>query len=138
MNFLAAPTLAFGQTSGSGDEGSQEPSTKALHGGILPLRDFGGDLSSRANLLGDWGGLRTDLAKKGIRFRGWLTPNFQRVADGGSEDDTAFGASGDFWSALDFHRMGVIPGGLLTIPLASRFDRNVDQTQLPLHLWRVR
>jgi len=69
--FLAAPTLAFGQTSGSGAEGSEEPSTKALHGGILPLRDFGGDLSSRANLLGDWGGLRTDLAKKGIRFRGW-------------------------------------------------------------------
>ena len=86
--FLAAPTLAFGQTSGSGAEGSQEPSTKALHGGILPLRDFGGDLSSRANLLGDWGGLRTDLAKKGIRFRGWLTPNVQRVADGGSQDDT--------------------------------------------------
>ncbi len=60
--FLAAPTLAFGQTSVSGAEGSQAPSTKALHGGILPLRDFGGDLSSRANLLGDWGGLRSVLA----------------------------------------------------------------------------
>lgn len=117
---LAAPIAAFGQTSGSGAEGSEEPSTKALHGGILPPLDYGGDLSSRAFLLGDWGGLRTDLANKGIRFRGWLTPNLQRVTSGGAENDTAFGASGDFWAALDLHRMGVIPGGLLV--MRAEFD----------------
>ncbi len=119
--FLAAPTLAFGQTadSKSGEE-SQQHSTKELHGGILPPIDYGGDLPSRAFLLGDWGGLRTDLAKKGIRFRGWLTPNLQRVTSGGAQEDTAFGASGDFWSALDLHRMGVIPGGLLV--MRAEFD----------------
>ncbi len=122
--FLAAPTLAFGQTAGSGAEGSQEPSTKDLHGGILPPINYGGDLPSRDFLLGDWGGLRTDLANKGIRFRGWLTPSFQRVADGGTKDDTAFGASGDIWAAIDFHQMDVIPGGLLTM----RFEFDVGKS----------
>ena len=74
---LVAPTLAFGQTSGSGSEGSKEPSAKGPPAGILPLEDYSGDLFSRSHLLGDWGGLRTDLAKQGVRFRGWLTPNVQ-------------------------------------------------------------
>ena len=124
LTLFVVPAIAFGQTAGSGDEGSQEPSTKDLHGGILPPINYGGDLPSRDFLLGDWGGLRTDLANKGIRFRGWLTPNFQRVADGGTKDDTAFGASGDIWSAIDFHQMDVIPGGLLTM----RFEFDVGKS----------
>ncbi len=121
LTLFVVPAIALSQTAGSksGNE-SQQHSTKELHGGILPPVDYTGDLSSRAFLPGDWGGLRTDLAEKGIRFRGWLTPNLQRVTSGGSEDDTAFGASGDLWSALDFHQMGVIPGGLLTV--RAEFD----------------
>ena len=116
LALFVAPTLTFGQTADSkSGEKSQQYSTKELHSGILPPLDYGGDLSSRGFLLGDWGGLRTDLAQKGIRFRGWLTPNLQSVTSGGSDDDTAFGASGDFWSAVDFHKMGIIPGGLLVM-----------------------
>ena len=121
LTLFVVPGLALSQTadSNSGNE-SQQYSTKELHGGILPPADFTGDLSSRAFLLGDLGGLRTDLAEKGIRFRGWLTPNLQGVTSGGSEDDTAFGASGDLWFALDLHKMGAIPGGLLTV--RAEFD----------------
>ncbi len=118
---LTAPPIAFSQTtdSKSGNE-AQQNSTKELHGGILPSVDYSGDLPSRAFLLGDWGKVRSDLADKGLRFRGWLTPNLQRVTSGGSEDDTAFGASGDLWAALDFHKMGLIPGGLLV--MRAEFD----------------
>ncbi len=127
--FLAAPMPAFGQTadSKSGEE-SQQHSTKELHGGRLPPVDYPGKLASRAFLLGDWGGLRTDLAEKGIRFRGWMTPNLQRVTSGGSEDDTAFGASGDLWSALDLHKMGVIPGGLLTVRVEFDVGKSVTKS----------
>ncbi len=121
LTLFVIPAIALSQTADSElGEGSEQFSTKELHGGILPPVDYTGDLSSRAFLLGDWGSLRTDLAEKGIRFRGWLTPNLQRVTSGGSEDDTAFGASGDLWSALDLHKMGVIPGGLLT--MRAEFD----------------
>lgn len=116
LALFVLPTLAFSQDadSESGEE-SQHSNIKELHSGIIPIRDFGGDLSSRGFLLGDWGGLRTDLANKGIRFKSSLTPNLQSVTSGGLKDDTAFGASGDFWTALDFDRMGVIRGGLLVM-----------------------
>jgi len=91
----------------------QDHSAKSMHGGILPLAKFGGALTERGYLLGDWGGLRTDLAQKGIRFRGSLTPTFQSIADGGTDETSAFSQSGDLWLALDFDRMGVMRGGLL-------------------------
>ena len=115
LTLFVVPAIALSQTSGSDADTSQEPSAKERHGGILPLKDFGGDLSSRAYLLGDWGGRRSELARKGINFRGSLTPLLQNVADGGAEEDTAFGASGDLWAALDLHRMGLIPGGLIVM-----------------------
>ena len=111
---VAMPGWAGAQNADSkADPLGEERGTKAMHGGILPLDTFGGALTERGYLLGDWGGVRTDLAKKGIRFRGSLTPTFQSIADGGTEETSAFAQSGDLWSALDFHRMGLIPGGLL-------------------------
>ncbi len=129
LTLFVVPSIALSQTAGSksGNE-SRQYSAKELRGGILPPVDYTGDLSSRAFLLGDWGGLRTDLAEKGIRFRGWLTPNLQRVTTGGSEDDTAFGASGDLWAALDFHQMGVIPGGLLTFRAEFDVGKSVSKS----------
>ena len=97
MIFLAAPSLAPGQTTGSGAGKEEAYDTKELHQGILPLKDYTGDLKTRSHLLGDWGGLRSELAKKGIVFRGWLTPLLQGVAEGGAETGSEFGASMDFW-----------------------------------------
>ncbi len=121
---VAMPGWADAQTADSklGDDSG----AKALHGGILPLAKFGGDLTERGYLLGDWGGLRTDLANKGIRFRGSLTPVFQSITEGGRDETSAFSQSGDFWSALDLHRMGVIPGGLLTMRAEWDTGRTVN------------
>ena len=112
---VAMPCWASAQekAGAKADPPAEESGTKAMHGGILPLDTFGGDLSERRYLLGDWGGLRTDLAEKGIRFRGSLTPVLQAVTDGGADETSLFGQSGDIWMALDFHRMGVMRGGLL-------------------------
>lgn len=116
---FAGLSVAQAQTA-SPEVGKEETfSTKELHQGIIPLRDYSGDLATRSNLLGDWGGLRSDLAKKGVVFRGWLTPLLQDVADGGADTGTEFGASIDLWGALDFDRMGVIPGGLLVTRVES-------------------
>ncbi len=45
------------------DPPAEDSGTKAMHGGILPLDTFGGDLSERRYLLGDWSGLRTDRSE---------------------------------------------------------------------------
>ncbi len=97
----------------SAENSNDDSPTKAMHGGILPLDTFGGDLAKRRYLLGDWGGARTDLAEKGVRFRGSLTLLPQAITDGGTDETSAFDVSGDFWSALDLDRMGLIKGGLL-------------------------
>ena len=116
---LAAPSFALGQSTGAEAGKEETHSTKELHQGIIPLKDYGGDLATRSNLLGDWGGQRSELAKKGIVFRGWLTPLLQDVADGGADTGSEFGASVDLWGAVDFDRMGVIPGGLLVARVES-------------------
>jgi porin len=133
---FAMPSLARGQDTGTATDEDAVPNTKELHRGIIPLRDYSGDLGERSNLLGEWGGSRRDLAEKGILFRGWLTPLLQSVADGGASTDTDFGASMDFWAALDLDRMGVIPGGLLVARVESDVGdstTNAAGTVIPPH-----
>ncbi len=124
---VAMPGWASAQNADSkADNPGDDRGVKSMAGGILPLEKFGGEVTERGYLLGDWGGLRTDLAKKGIRFRGSLTPVFQSVVDGGTEETSAFGQSGDFWSALDLHRMGVMRGGLLVMRAEWDTGRTVN------------
>jgi porin len=123
------PSLALGQTATSKPGAdSQHHDVRDLHSGILPIRNFGGDLSSRAYLLGDWGGRRTELANKGIQFKGSLTPTLQSVTSGGLQSDTELGVSGDVWAALDFDRMGVIPGGLLVVRVEYDVGNSIVQS----------
>ncbi len=113
----AAPSAAS-QPSAGGD---------AQPEGILPLVDYSGDLWSRSRLSGDWGGVRSDLAAKGISFEMDLTTTLQSVVDGGAGTETNVGTSLDLWLNVDFMRMGLIPGGLLTVRAEGDFGKSVLQ-----------
>lgn len=119
-------TESSADVTGSSADKEETPDTRELHQGLLPLRDYGGDFTTRSNLSGDWGGLRTDLAEKGFLFRGWLTPLLQGVVAGGADRGPELGASGDLWAAIDFDRMGLIPGGLLV----SRVESDIGNSTL--------
>lgn len=84
---------------------------------IEQLPDYSGDLSNRSFLLGDWGGTRTELAEKGIFIDFGLTQVFQGNAHGGKNTKSAAEYSGslDFTFRFDTARMGLWPGGLLTL-----------------------
>ena len=84
---------------------------------IEKLPDYSGDLSKRSFLLGDWGGTRTDLAEKGILFDIGLTQAIQGNAHGGKNTQNAVEYSGsvDLTLKFDTARMGLWPGGLLTL-----------------------
>ena len=62
---MPGPASAQEKAGAKANPPAEDSGAKAMHGGILPLDTFGGDLSERRYLLGDWSGLRTDLAKKG-------------------------------------------------------------------------
>ena len=94
--------------------------------GILPLPDYSGDFAKRFYLLGDFGGQRTEWAKKGFTFDIDYNQYFQAVTDGGTDRDSKYGGTIDYNIKIDFDRMGLIPGGLLQMRAVSRYGNSVN------------
>ncbi len=99
---------------------------QAKSSGILPLPDYSGDFAKRSYLLGDFGGKRTEWAKKGFTFNIDYNQYFQAVTDGGIDRDSEYGGTIDYNINIDFDRMGLIPGGLLQMRAVSRYGRSVN------------
>ena len=110
----------------------QDGGNAAKSKGILPVPEYGGDLWSRSYLLGDLGGARSDLANKGIQWNVQFVQTLQSVVDGGRETQTKYGGTLDYNLTLDFDRMGLIPGGLLTFRAESRYGETVNGIAGPL------
>lgn len=94
---------------------------------IEKLPDYSGDLSKRSFLLGDWGGARTDLAEHGVLLDLDATQVFQGNARGGKNTSGALEYSGsvDLKLRFDTARMGLWPGGLLTLRGETWFGNSV-------------
>src|SRR4029077_15955906 len=73
--------------------------------GLLPIPDYTGSFWARGYLTGDWGGVRTDLANKGIQFGGEWNQYVQGVANGGHDRATEHGGFADYTVNLDLMRM---------------------------------
>jgi porin len=82
---------------------------------------WGGDFWSRPRLTGDWGGLRDEMAAKGIVFDVDLLVTPMDVLSGGK------GTGGDTWGNADYtvnvdtEKAGLWPGGFLKIQVDSSF-----------------
>ncbi len=100
----------------------------SLQSVIPTLPDYEGDIWSRKYLTGDWGGARTELANHGILFDFVVTQNAQGNAHGGKNTNGAFeyGGSADYTLRLDTARMGLWPGGLITLHGETQFGRSVN------------
>lgn len=94
--------------------------------GILPIPNYGGDIWDRPFLLGDPNGLRTEWANKGIQFEIDYTQTVQSVVSGGLHTGTQYGGNLDYLVHLDLMRMGLVPGGLVTIRGESRYGNSVN------------
>jgi len=108
------------------DKQVSKPVASSKPSGILPLPDYSGDFSKRAYLMGDLGGKRSEWAERGVTFNVDSYHYVQSITDGGVETDTEGGAVIDMNVAVDFDRMGVIPGGLLQVQLVSRYGDSVN------------
>lgn len=117
----AAPT-----TQPAGASATTKPA--AMPSLIQKLPDYSGDWWSREYLTGDWGGARTELAEHGILFDFDLTQIIQGNAHGGKDTNNAFRYSGsvDFKLQLDTARMGLWPGGLITLRGETIFGQSVN------------
>lgn len=115
---LAAPT----------EESTAEPveEQEAPTEGLLPVPEYAGGLGERAWLLGDLGGVRTDLANYGLQFDIQWTQAFQSIVDGGRDRTGQYGGSLDYNLKLDLQKLGLLPGALISVGAESRYGNTVN------------
>ena len=87
------------------------------------------ELWNQDRLTGEWGGLRTDLSKKGIDIDLRLSQYWQRVASGGDNVNSEYGGTMDYRLTIDTHKLfGTWEGFSIVAHARTRFgyDVNVD------------
>src|SRR5882724_4486630 len=86
-----------------------------------------GDFRHRTQLSGDWGGLRTDLARHGVFFDLYSTSAYQNVASGGLKTGNAFVQNTQLSINVDTGRAGLWSGGVFHVTLESRYGSSSPQ-----------
>ena len=95
----------------------------ALHAADAPAATpYSGDIWTRSTLSGDWWGLRNDLAAKGVTLDMSLTQSAQGIVHGGKQTGWQYsGGRGDMNLHLDTGKLGLWPGGFLTVEAEGNF-----------------
>jgi porin len=91
----------FSVTAGGGEAPSATP--------------YSGDIWTRSTLTGDWGGLRNQLAEKGVTLDLSVTQSGQGVVNGGKSGAWQYGGRGDIILNLDSQKLGLWPGAFLNL-----------------------
>jgi porin len=90
-------------------------------------KTYVGDLWSRPRLTGDWLGVRDELAQHGIWLDVDLVQVLQGVGSGGRDTGVEYGGHVDYRLHVDFQRLGLWPGGFLTLFAESQYGNSVNQ-----------
>jgi porin len=91
-----------------------------------PAHPYSGDFFTRSTLTGDWGGARNDLAEKGVTFDASVTQIGQGVVSGGKNSTWEYGGRGDLTGHLDTQKLGLWPGGFLTVEMEGDWSKSVN------------
>jgi len=85
-------------------------------------KPYSGDIWTRSTLSGDWGGLRNELAAKGVTLDMSLTQVTQGIVHGGKKTGWQYsGGRGDLNLHVDTGKLGLWPGGFLTVEAEGNF-----------------
>jgi porin len=93
---------------------------------LFPVPSYGGDLWSRSFLTGDWGGLRSTLAKNGVQLEIETMHVFQDVSSGGVNQTGRYSGTADITLKLDSQKLGLWPGGFLLVHAEAAFGNPVN------------
>lgn len=88
--------------------------------------NYSGDLWTRSTLTGDWGGLRNDLAKKGVTIDANLTQTGMSVVSGGKHQGWEYAGRGALMLHLDTQKLGLWPGGFLIVEVEGNYNRSIN------------
>ena len=95
----------------------------ALHAAEAPeATPYSGDIWTRSTLTGDWGGLRNELAAKGVTLDMNFTQSTQGIVHGGKQTGWQYsGGNGDIILNVDTGKLGLWPGGFLNVQAEGNF-----------------
>ena len=82
---------------------------------------WGGGLASRPRLTGDWGGVRDDLARKGVVLDADVYWMPQTIASGGRDNADADWGNAILTLNVDTKKLGLWPGGFFKIQSVTSF-----------------
>ena len=117
------PVAGHAQETGSAPSAAKSAEADAT---LFPIPDYTGDLWKRPRLTGDWGGLRTTLANKGLQLEIDTVQIFQHVTDPGKERTGRYGGSADYYLKFDTGKAGLWPGGFLKLHGETSFGHSVN------------
>jgi carbohydrate-selective porin OprB len=87
-----------------------------------------GDIANRTQVTGDWGGARTELARRGWFVDVYTTSAYQNVTSGGMKTGDSFVQNTQASVNVDLGRAGLSNGGLFHFTLQSRYGAPPDET----------
>jgi len=99
--------------------------SSALAMAQMPAPNYNGDFWSRPGLTGDWGGLRNQLAEKGVTFEADFGSILQSVVDG-RDTTTRWSGWNQVILKLDSQKLGLWPGGFLMLRGEAAYNHPVN------------
>ena len=84
------------------------------------------DLWERSTMTGDWGGLRTDWAKKGVTFDMNLTQTGMSVISGGTHQGWEYSGRGDLTLNINTQKLGLWTRGFITVEVEGNYNRSIN------------
>ncbi len=91
-----------------------------------PATPYSGDIWTRSTLTGDWGGLRNQLAEKGVTLDLSVTQIGQGVVRGGKSGAWQYGGRGDIVMNIDSQKLGLWPGAFLNLEAEGNWASAVN------------
>lgn len=101
-------------------------SAKAGAEEALAEKSYSGDVWTRSTLTGDWGGLRNNLAAKGVTLDMNITQVGQGVVNGGKSGAWDYGGRGDMILNLDTQKLGLWPGGFFNFEAEGNWASTIN------------
>ncbi|MHC5060782.1 MAG: carbohydrate porin [Planctomycetota bacterium] len=95
---------------------------------LFPLKNYSGDFCTRFGLLGDWRGMRNELAEKGITVETWVTQAAMGNAAGGFSTRNGFRYSGsvDYIMEIDLDRLGLVKDAQIFLHGETKWEDGID------------
>ncbi|MBI4522289.1 MAG: carbohydrate porin [Deltaproteobacteria bacterium] len=103
-----------------------QPEKKQEDATLFPVPDFTSDIWKRARLTGDWGGLRSTMARNGVQLDMDNVHTFQNVTSGGIDTTGRYLGNAEIVLKLDSQKMGLWPGGFLLVRGEAAFGTGVN------------